>query len=58
VVQSFVIKAERHPMTADKVKRMKALCQQIATEEDHEKFSQLIEELNELLERRTGGLTS
>ena len=40
------------PMTPDEVERMKELCQQIATEKDHSKFSQLLLELNELLERK------
>ena len=39
-------------MTPDEVDRMKVLCQQIETEKDHNKFSQLLLELNELLERK------
>ena len=39
-------------MTPDEVERMKALCQRIAIEKDQDKFSQLIAELNELLERK------
>jgi len=39
-------------MTPDEVERMKALCQQIETEKDHDRFTQLIAELNELLERK------
>ena len=39
-------------MTPDEVERMKVLCQQIETEKDHHRFSQLITELNELLERK------
>lgn len=39
-------------MTPDEVERMKVLCQQIAVEEDQNTFSQLIAELNGLLERK------
>jgi hypothetical protein len=39
-------------MTPDEVERMNALCKQIATEKDHNRFSQLLLELNELLERK------
>ena len=37
-------------MTPDEVERMNALCKQIETEKDHNRFSKLISELNELLE--------
>jgi hypothetical protein len=40
-------------MTPEEVERVKVLCQQIAVEEDRHKFSQLIAELNDLLERKT-----
>ena len=40
-------------MTHDEVERMKVLCQKIELEEDQHKFSQLIAELIELLERQT-----
>jgi len=39
-------------MTPDEVERMKVLCQLIETEKDHSRFSQLVTELNELLERK------
>jgi hypothetical protein len=39
-------------MTPEEVERMKVLCQQIESEKDHNRFSQLIAELNELLERK------
>jgi hypothetical protein len=39
-------------MTPDEVERMKVLCQQIETEKNHDRFTQLIAELNELLERK------
>jgi hypothetical protein len=39
-------------MTPDEVERMKALCQQIELEKDHAKFSQLLVELNDLLEQK------
>jgi hypothetical protein len=39
-------------MTPEEVERMKVLCQQIETEKNHSRFSQLITELNELLERK------
>lgn len=37
-------------MTPDERERMKILCQQIEVEKDHEKFTKLIAELNDLLE--------
>ena len=43
-------------MTPDEVERMNALCKRIETEKDHNKFSQLIIELNELLERKNNRL--
>jgi hypothetical protein len=45
-------------MTPDEVELMKVLCQQIATEKDNNRFSQLIFELNELLERTNKRLDS
>jgi hypothetical protein len=39
-------------MTPDEVERMKTLCQQIEVEKDHAKFSQLLVELNHLLEQK------
>lgn len=39
-------------MTPDEVERMKVLCQQIALERDHDKFLELVKELNDLLERK------
>lgn len=39
-------------MTPDEVERMNTLCKQIEVEKDRHKFSQLIAELNELLERK------
>jgi hypothetical protein len=46
------LKTERPSMTPEEVECMKVLCQQIETEKDHKRFSQLIAELNELLERK------
>lgn len=43
-------------MTPDEVKRMKELCRQIAVEYDQQKFTQLLIELNELLEKKHGRL--
>ena len=39
-------------MTPDESERMKALCQQIEIEQHQNRFSQLIIELDELLERK------
>ena len=39
-------------MTSEERERMYALCEQIITEKDHAKFLRLIEELNDLLERK------
>jgi hypothetical protein len=39
-------------MTSDEMERMKALCQQIELEKDHAKFSQLLVDLNDLLEQK------
>jgi hypothetical protein len=39
-------------VTRDEVERMKALCQQIIIEKDQAKFSQILVELNELLEQK------
>jgi hypothetical protein len=36
-------------MTPDERERMTTLCQRIATEQDREKFTQLVKELNDLL---------
>ena len=45
-------------MTPDELERMKVLCEQIKIEKDQKKFSQLIVELNELLEQKSKkGLT-
>jgi hypothetical protein len=39
-------------MTPDERERMHFLCEQIAKEKDHEQFSKLVQELNDLLERK------
>lgn len=39
-------------MTPDERERMTALCNRIAVEENHEKFMQLVQELNDLLSRK------
>ena len=39
-------------MTPDERARMNVLCELIAKEQDHEKFVKLIQELNELLDRK------
>jgi hypothetical protein len=39
-------------MTPDEAERMKVLCRQIEIEKDHNRFSQLIAELYELLDRK------
>jgi hypothetical protein len=39
-------------VTPEERKRMDVLCQQIAVERDHDKFIQLVRELNDLLEEK------
>jgi hypothetical protein len=39
-------------MTPDEIEQMYRLCELIEHENDHRKFLELIEELNELLERK------
>lgn len=39
-------------MTSDKRERMNQLCAQIAKEQNHAKFHQLVKELNELLDEK------
>jgi hypothetical protein len=39
-------------MTPDERERMAILCERIATEKDHQKFSRLVRELNDLLDRK------
>jgi hypothetical protein len=39
-------------MQGEAKERWKALCEQIAVEQDHEKFLALIQELNEVLEEK------
>jgi hypothetical protein len=39
-------------MTPEERERLKILCDQITTEQDHEKFVKLVQELNDLLEHK------
>ena len=39
-------------MTPDERERMRSLCEQIAKEQNREKFSKLVQELNDLLENK------
>jgi hypothetical protein len=39
-------------MTADERERMNVLCEQIAKEQNHDKFVRLVQELNDLLEHK------
>jgi hypothetical protein len=39
-------------MTPDESEHMRSLCEQIAKEQDREKFTKLIQELNNLLEHK------
>ena len=43
-------------MKPEERERMYKLCAEIATEKDHHRFLQLINELNELLERKQNSL--
>ena len=45
-------------MTPDERERMAILCQRIAVEEDPNKFTELVDELNKLLERKEARLGS
>jgi len=40
------------PVTPDERERMAILCERIATEQDRQKFTQLVDELNELLDHK------
>jgi hypothetical protein len=39
-------------MTPDERERMQRLCEQIATEENRERFTNLVQELNDLLDHK------
>jgi hypothetical protein len=39
-------------MTPDERERMNFLCEQIAKEQNHDRFSKLVQELNDLLESK------
>ena len=39
-------------MTSDEMERIYELCKQIAVEQDHAKFSELVEQLDALLEQK------
>jgi hypothetical protein len=39
-------------MTPDERERMHVLCERIATEQDHEKFVKLVQDLNDLLDHK------
>jgi hypothetical protein len=39
-------------MTPEEREHMNALCEQIAREQDHEKFVKLVQQLNNLLEKK------
>jgi hypothetical protein len=45
-------------MTPDERERMNVLCEQIAKEQDHEKFAKLVQELNDLLDHKEQRLDS
>jgi hypothetical protein len=45
-------------MTPEERDEMIRLCSAIQTENDHDKFSELVQQLNELLDRKNGRLTS
>ena len=45
-------------MTPDERERMHILCERIAKEQDHEKFVQLVRELNDLLDHKEQRLES
>jgi hypothetical protein len=40
-------------MTPEEQERTKSLCERIAKEQDQKKFMQLVQELNDLLERKS-----
>ena len=43
-------------MTPEETERLKVLCEQIQTEQDHKKFAELLLELSILLERKSDRL--
>ena len=43
---------QRKNMTPDERERMNLLCELIAKEQDHDKFVKLVQELNDLLDRK------
>ena len=43
-------------MTPDEREQMAILCERIAVERDHKKFSDLVDELNDLLDRKESRL--
>jgi hypothetical protein len=43
-------------MTPDERERMTLLCELIATEQDHQKFVRLVQELNDLLDNKESRL--
>ena len=45
-------------MTPDERERMAVLCERIAKEQDHQKFTDLVEDLNKLLDRKDQRLSS
>jgi hypothetical protein len=44
-------------MTPDEREQMAILCQRIAVEQDRDKFTELVDQLNELLERKVQRLS-
>ncbi len=45
-------------MTPDERERMHNLCEQLAIEQNHEKFTKLVQELNDLLDHKEERLDS
>jgi hypothetical protein len=43
---------KKDPMTPDERERMHFLCERIAKEQNHDQFLRLVQELNDLLERK------
>jgi hypothetical protein len=52
VLRRLVRERAKLEMTPEERERMNFLCEQIAKEQNHQEFSKLVQELNNLLERK------
>jgi len=47
-----IFSCEVHPVTPEEREQMAMLCERIAAEQDRNKFTQLVDQLSELLDRK------